>query len=92
MSSFTPVTVTVCSTLQFPDVNVIEPGLTVPSPSSELVSPISTFAVGSLVNTTVNVSDAEPSVVTSPVVGTTVTPATSSSSFVTDTSDASIVL
>ena len=61
--SFTPVTVTVCAVFQFPDVNVTDPGATVPSVKSLDESPIVTFAVGWLVSTTVNVAVPPPSVV-----------------------------
>jgi hypothetical protein len=85
--SFTPVTVTVCATLQFADVNVRLAAETVPSVVLLLLSPTLTFAVGWLANTTVNVAVPPASVVVSPDVGLTVTPAVSLSILVTETSD-----
>ena len=93
--SSTPVTVTVWAADQFAEVNVRFAGLTVNSPVSALATEITTFEVGALLRTTVNVSVlpmvvAVVTVVASvtsiePVVSTTVNPALSSSLTVTGT-------
>ncbi len=84
--SSTPVTVTVCATFQFAGVNVSEPGATVPSVRSALVTGSVTFATGCVLRTTVNVAVAPHSPVSRPAVGATVIPAMSLSVFVADTS------
>src|SRR5258706_537428 len=86
MKSSTPVTVTVCATFQLPLGNVSDGGDTVPSAVFELDRLIDTLAVGCDLSCTVNVAVPPLSVVTRPLVGVTVNPATSSSWLVTDTS------
>src|SRR5262245_54440383 len=54
--SFTPVTVTVCGTFQFPGVNIRLAGETVPSPVFELARGIVTFPEGSVFSWTVKVA------------------------------------
>src|SRR5690606_39656962 len=55
-SSDLPVTVTVCGTFQFPEVNTSEAGDTLPSPVSVLVMDSVTSAPGRVVRTIVKVS------------------------------------
>jgi len=86
ISSLTPVIVTVCALFQFNGVNVRLDVETVPSERSFELIPIETFAVGSVLRTTVNCAVPPASVVTKPLVGTTVIPATSLSVFETVTS------
>ncbi len=73
-------------------VNVTLAGATVPSVRSLLESPTVTLAMGWVSRTTVNVAVPPASVVMRPDVGFTVTPATSLSVFVTETSDGLIPL
>ena len=83
--SSTPVTVMVRAVFQFSLVNVTLAGETVPSPVLLDVREIETSAVGSESRTMVNVSSPAPaSVVVSPLVGETVIPAVSLSSFDTE--------
>ena len=84
--SSTPVIVTVCGLLQFPEVKLRLAGLTVPSPVSELDRPSETLAVGWLRSVTVKVAVPPASVVTSPEVWLKANPTTSLSSLVTETS------
>ncbi len=84
--SSTPVTVTVCATFQFAGVNVRLVGATEPSAPFPDETGTATSATGWLVSTTVNVAVPPASVVTRPATGDTVMPATSLSSFVTETS------
>src|SRR5688572_15452060 len=88
----TPVTVTVCGTLQSPLPKVRDAGATVPSVRSDELSAMVTSAVGSVSSTIVNVVAPPASDVASPATGTTVMPATSSSVLVTATSAGSIPL
>src|SRR5687768_8625533 len=86
-SSFWPVTVTVCGASQFATVNTS--GLVdviCPSVASLEDNVIDTPAAGSESSTAVNVA-VPPGSVVGPLTGDTVTPAVSSSSFVTDTSE-----
>src|SRR5580765_8743468 len=87
--SSTPVIVTVCGTFQSASVNTTLAGETVPSVVSLLASANDTSATGWLRSASVNVAVAPDSLVTSPAVGVTTTPAVSSSSFVSATSAAS---
>ena len=86
IESCTPVSVTVCAVCALTEVNVRLEGDTVPSPVSLEDSPIVTSEIGSVFSFTVNDARPPASVVVGPLVGVTVTPATSSSMFVTDTS------
>ncbi len=88
--SSTPVTVTVWAAFQFAAVKVRLDADAVPSPGLLLATGITTFAVGWLVSTTVNVAVPPASVVTRPAVGATVMPAASLSVFVAETSAASM--
>src|SRR5512133_3613422 len=92
MKSSTPVTVTVCGVFQLAALNVNEDVETAPSAVFGLAIEIVTFAVGWLVSTTVNDACAPASVVVSPLVGVTVTPAVSLSILVTETSETAILL
>ena len=85
-------TVTVCAVLQLAAVKVRLAGETVPSVVSLLDRAIVTSAVGWLPSTTVKVAVPPASVVTRPLVGSTVMPAASSSLLVTDTSSGLIPL
>ncbi len=85
--SSTPVSVTVCATFQFAAVNTRLAGRAVPSAGFEDDSGIVTFATGCELSLTVNVAVPPASVVVRPATGFTVTPETSSSWFVTLTSD-----
>ena len=87
--SSTPVTVTVLGVAQSTEVNVSEAGAAVPSVASALAIAMVTFAVGCASSTTVNEAVPPASVVTSPAVGATVIPETSSSVLVTATFAAS---
>ncbi len=87
-SSSTPVIVIVCGVFQFDDVNVTFVGEITPSSVFVELRVIETFAVGRLLSLMINVACAPASVVTNPLVGSTVTPATSSLRLVTETSDA----
>ena len=84
-TTMTPVTVTVCAVFQFALVNVSDAGDTVPAAVSSDDRSTSTSAVGSAVNTTVNVAVPPASVVVRPEVGVTVTPDASLSVLLTDT-------
>ena len=77
---------------QLPVVNVIEAGDSVPSPASEVLSPIVTLPVGWLWSTIVNWSLPPASVVVRPEVGVTLMAAVSSSTLVTPTSSGSTPL
>ncbi len=77
--------VTVWIPLQFVGVNVRLAGETVPSEVSELLTAIVTSAVGSLIRLIVKVA-CPPSSVVLPLIFPTVTPATSLSILITDTS------
>ncbi len=79
-------TVTVCGWFQSAGVNVSEAGAATPSVASSLATGMTTSAAGFESSRTVNVAAPPASVVTSPLVGVTVMPATSSSVFVTPTS------
>ena len=85
-------TVTVRGVSQSSALNVKGTAETVPSVVSLEESPIVTSAVGSLSRTTVNWDVPLPSVVTRPDAGVTVTPAVSSSVFVTETSSGSMAV
>lgn len=74
--SATPVTVIVCRTFQLPEVKVRLAGETVPALELLEESPTVTSVVGWEVRTTLKVAVPPDSVVTSPVVGVTRTPAT----------------
>ena len=86
IESSTPVRVTVCAVSPLTEVNVRLEGDTVPSPVSLEDSPIATSAIGRVFSFTVNDARPPASVVVGPLVGVTATPATSSSTFFTDTS------
>ena len=96
-TSSTPATVTVCALSQSPAVNVRvswAPGVpasvsTVPSAGSVLATSSTTAPNGSLARRTVNVAVPPASVVTSPADGDATTPASSSSTLVSDTSSVS---
>ena len=81
--SSTPVTVTVCGSSQLLAVKVSMSVDTVPSSVALLLTPITTFAVGWVFNTTVNVAVPPDSVVVKPMVGVTVMPGVSLSFTVT---------
>ena len=89
-SSSTPATTTVCAVLQSSAVNARLPCApsvsgsvsTTPSPSSPLATATVTAPTGSLASRTVNVAVSPASVVRSPPVGDTTTPASSASSVV----------
>src|SRR5688572_13226764 len=84
--SLIPVTVTVCGMNQSAGVNVTLVGCTVPSVVSLLVNDTVTFAIGAVLSTMVNVSVSWNSETSTPVSGSIVKPAMSSSVFVTVTS------
>ncbi len=86
--SFIPVTVTARGLDQFDDVKVSDVGETVAASVSELDTAMVTFAVGSLVSTTVKLS-VPPFSSTVTAVGDTVTPALSSSVMVSVKTDGS---
>ena len=76
MASLTPVTVTGRGVLQLEVLNVTLAGETVPSRVSLLLRLITTLAVGRVLSTMVKVAVPRDSVVTSPEVGVTVIPGT----------------
>ncbi len=80
--------VTTCGKFQFAGVNVSEVGATVPSVTSLELSDIVTSLVGCVFSTTVKIAVCPASLVTRPLVGVTVIPTVSSSTFVTATSAA----
>ena len=82
-----PVIVIVCAVFQFDGVKVNDEAETDPSVASEEEIPMETLAVGWEVSPMVKLSVLPASVVTLPLVGVTVIPATSLSIFVTDTSE-----
>ncbi len=90
--SSTPVIVTVWFVLQFDGVKVRVEGETAPSAGLLEVSAMVTLAVGFEFSLTVNVAEPPASVVIKPLIGETIMPASSSSIFTTDTSEAFVPL